>query len=63
LGMARRELPTRRLGVKVSILFTASSRICADLLGAAPPAMVLYSKFMRGLFLKMGFLDSWCCLI
>ena len=24
--------------------------------GFAPPAMVLYSKFLRGMFLKMGFL-------
>jgi hypothetical protein len=24
--------------------------------GATPPAMVLYSRFLRGLYIKMGFL-------
>jgi hypothetical protein len=60
LGRGRPKAPdTAGLGVKV--LFIVYRELPGILLlltyfGAAPPAMVLYSRFLRGLFVKMGFM-------
>lgn len=60
LGMARPRAPDGA-GLGVKVLYIIYREFPGILLlltyfGAAPPAMVLYSKFMRGMFLKMGFL-------
>lgn len=60
LGMARPRAPDGSgVGLKLLyIVYRELPGIAALLLylGALPPAMVIYSKFFRGLFLRMGFL-------
>ncbi len=60
LGQPRPRPPDgASLGVKlIWIIFRESPGIILTILylGVVPPAMAIYSKFFRGLFLKMGFL-------